>query len=383
MKFRLLLMPTLFTCLAFMPASVLAGPLKFSKQRIGTGTYESASIFDVNLDGELDIVSGEYWYPGPDFKTAHKICTIKETSTYYEDFSNYPMDVNGDGYKDIVTGGWFDKKLQWRENPKGKPVEWTTHDIATVGNLERGCFWDIDGDGYVEAVPALPNNGVYIFILERDADGKGNGTFKRVDIYGEKQGNGMGFGDINGDGRGDLILHHGWLEAPRKPFEEAWAWHPDFELGDASVPLYVYDMNGDGKNDLIVGQGHDYGLAWHEQKTEGGKRVWVKHDIETERSQFHDMNMADLDNDGTLELITGKRYHAHNGNDPGGDEPIGLYYYTLNSPTPQRHVIDWGPPERASGTGIYLWIDDINQDGWKDILAPGKEGLYLFLNEGK
>src|SRR5690606_2187171 len=117
-----------------------------------------------------------------------KIATILEQSTYYDDFSNYPMDVNGDGYVDIVTGGWFGEKLSWRENPKGQPVEWTTHDIAVVGNVERGCFWDIDGDGHAEAVPNLPNIGVVIFILDRDEAGKGKGTFTRVDIYAEKQG---------------------------------------------------------------------------------------------------------------------------------------------------------------------------------------------------
>ena len=363
--------------------SACAADLNFERQRIGTGTYESGAICDINNDGVLDIVSGEYWHPGPDFSKSHKITTILEQSTYFDDFSNYPMDVNGDGYVDIVTGGWFGKSVSWRENPKGEPVEWTTHLIAEVGNVERGCFWDIDGDGHVEVVPNLPNNGVVIFILERDAAGKGTGTFKRVDVYGEKQGHGLGFGDINGDGRGDLVIPTGWLEAPEKPFEEAWTFHADLELGDASIPVLVHDVNGDGKNDLIVGQGHDYGLAWMEQGMADGKRTWTKHEVETKRSQFHVMDIADLDNDGIPELITGKRYHAHNGSDPGAAEPVGLYYYPLTGTDLKRHVIDYGPADKASGTGIYFWVEDIDGNGWKDILAPGKEGVYLFKNQGK
>ncbi len=357
--------------------------LTFEKQRIGTGTYEAGSICDINNDGVLDIVSGEYWHPGPDFTASHKIATILEQSTYFDDFSNYPMDVNGDGYVDIVSGGWFAKKLVWRENPQGTTVEWVTHEIAEVGNVERGCFWDIDGDGFVEAVPNLPNDGVAIFVLERDEAGKGKGTFRRVDVYGEKQGHGLGFGDINGDGRDDIVLPHGWLEAPAKPFDEAWTFHAELELGEASVPVLVYDMNGDGKNDLIVGQGHDYGLAWIEQGMAEGKRTWTKHEIETDRSQFHVLDLADLDNDGTPELITGKRYHAHNGSDPGAAEPVGLYYYPLTGTELKRHVIDYGPADTASGSGIYFWVADIDGNGWKDILAPGKEGIYLFKNQGK
>lgn len=379
------LTPSVTTTLAMLALAALpamGAPLQFEKQRIGTGTYEAGAILDVNNDGVLDIVSGEYWHPGPTFAASHKIGTILEQSTYYDDFSNYPMDVNGDGYLDIVTGGWFGKKVQWRENPQGQPVEWPVHDIDTVGNVERGCFWDLDGDGHVELVPNLPNDGVVAFKLERDASGKGTGTFKRYDLYAEKQGHGLGFGDINGDGRGDLILHNGWLEAPENTFEGTWTLHPEFDLGESSVPILVYDVNGDGKNDLIVGQGHDYGLAWYAQGESDGKRTWTRHDIETKRSQFHDMDLADLDRDGIPELITGKRYHAHNGSDPGAAEPVSLTYYVIAGGTFERHDIDYGPPETSSGTGIYFWVADIDGNGWNDILAPGKEGVYLFKNQG-
>jgi len=94
------------------------------------------------------------------------------------------------------------------------------------------------------------------------------------------------------------------------------------------------------------------------------------------------MRLADLDNDGEPELITGKRYHAHNGNDPGAEEPVGLYYYSLKGGKPQCVTIDYGPAGESSGAGIYMWIADIDKNGWNDIIAPGKEGLYLFRNYG-
>lgn len=383
MKYRMKAGAALVAFVALGSAPLATAELRFEKQRIGTGTYEAGSMFDVDKDGVMDIVSGEYWHRGPDFTESHKIGTILEQATYYDDFSNYPMDVNGDGYLDIVSGGWFGMKMVWRENPKGTAAEWPVHDIDTVGNVERGCFWDVDGDGVLEAVPNLPNNGIVIFVLNRDAAGNGTGSFRRVDVYAEKQGHGLGFGDINGDGRGDFVMHDGWLEAPAKPFDEAWVFHSGLDLGESSVPILLYDISGDGRLDLIVGQGHNYGLAWYEQAGPKADPTWVKHDVETDRSQFHDMALADLNRDGIPELITGKRYHAHNGNDPGAAEPVGLYYYPLKGGNLVRHEIDYGDPESCSGTGIYMWVADVDGNGWQDILAPGKEGIYLFRNMGE
>jgi hypothetical protein len=105
--------------------------------------------------------------------------------------------------------------------------------------------------------------------------------------------------------------------------------------------------------------------------------------VETDRSQFHVIDFADVDNDGEMELVTGKRWRAHLGKDPGADDPLGLYYYELNKGDFERITLDYGPAGQASGTGIYFWVEDIDNNGWKDILAPGKEGMYLFKNHGK
>ncbi len=371
----------LITAMMMTSAAADSAPLEFDRMRIGDKTYEAASIFDVNNDGVKDLFSGGYWYEGPDFKTAHKVTDIRYMDTYYDCFSNYPMDVNGNGLLDIVSGGWWNETLLWRENP-GDTSEWTSHEVAKVGNIERNCFCDITGDGYMEVVPVT--SPVHFFQLVRDENGKGTGEFKQFTIPVGGGGHGLGCGDINGNGRTDLVFSGGWLEAPEDPFNlEAWKWHPEFNFGLASVPILVHDVNEDGLPDLIVGAGHDYGLWWMEQGRDGiDNRTWTRHDIETERSQFHDLQLADLDNDGKLDLITGKRYYAHNGNDPGADDPVGVYYYKINQGEFLRRTIDYGPADSHSGAGIYFWIEDVNGNGWKDILAPGKEGLYLFLNKG-
>lgn len=81
-------------------------------------------------------------------------------------------------------------------------------------------------------------------------------------------------------------------------------------------------------------------------------------------------------------MITGKRYRAHNGNDPGEDDTVGIYYFKINNGTFQKHIIDQGTVGEASGCGIYFWVEDLDGNGLLDIIAPGKDGLYLFRNLG-
>lgn len=367
---------------AVLAMTAASAELTFVRERIGTGVYEAASAFDVDNNGVIDIVSGEYWYAGPDFQTAHKIWTVEKVDDYYDDFSDYPMDVNGDGYLDIVTGGWFGMALRWLENPKGQPVEWAVHDVAKVGNIERALHWDLDGDGVTEVMPVT--SPVHIFRLVRDAQGKGTGAFEQYTIPVGGGGHGAGAGDVNGDGRPDLIFPDGWLEAPVSTFDvNTWTWHQEFKLGSASVPVLVHDVNKDGLNDLIYGNAHDYGLYWVEQgKDAAGARTWTQHDIDPDRSQYHEMQLIDIDNDGEVELVTGKRYRAHAFHDPGSLDPLGLYYFEINGGKFERVTLDYGPADKASGAGIYLWAEDVDGNGWKDIVAPGKEGLYLFKNMG-
>ena len=76
-------------------------PVRFQQIHISDEWYESAGVFDVNNDGVLDIVSGAYWYPGPNFDKKCKIGPCKAEGEYFDDFSTIPMDVNGDGYLDF------------------------------------------------------------------------------------------------------------------------------------------------------------------------------------------------------------------------------------------------------------------------------------------
>ncbi|MBW7863810.1 MAG: VCBS repeat-containing protein [Candidatus Hydrogenedens sp.] len=359
-------------------------PLKFRKVLIADERYESAGVFDVNGDGLPDIVSGAWWYEGPDFKKRHRIGPVAAHDEYYDDFSTIPLDVNGNGRLDFITGGWWGNTLRWRENPGDPDREWPEHVIAEVGNVETTRAWDVDGDGVPEIVPNCPNGPLTVFKLDTDARGRGLGTFTAHRIFEGPQGHGLGAGDIAGNGRVDFALNHGWLEAPARPFDEPWVWHPEYQLsGSASVPILVADVNGDGLNDLIVGAGHDYGLHWVGQGRDGaGNRTWTPHCIDPDNSQYHDMMWLDLDGDGAPELVTGKRYRAHCGFDPGAFDPYGCYYFKWNGAHFTKQVIAYGPVRESKGLGLQFAVADLTGNGLPDIVAPGKDGLCVFYNEG-
>lgn len=355
--------------------------VQFTKQQIASESYESVGVFDVNGDDYPDIVSGEYWYEGPNFLNRHFIHELERRSEYWDDFTTIAMDVNGNGRTDIIAGGWFNETLSWLENP-GDNSGWEKHTIDHTGNVETARAWDVDGDGYLEIVPNTPNDSLKFYKLVRENDGDGTGTFQKIRVA-DSQGHGLGFGDINGDGRGDFVVSGGWLEAPEDVINGSWTFHDEFDFGSASIPILVEDVTGDGINDLIVGQAHGYGLDWYEHYIdEKGQREWIKHPIDPFHSQFHTMEWKDLDGDGNFELITGKRYRAHNGNDPGGKDPIGLYYFKWNGESFVKQTIAYGPSGEGKGTGINFSVTDLTNSGYKDIVVAGKDGLYVFFNKG-
>jgi len=364
-------------------------PLKWRRQWIADETYESAGVFDVNGDGVPDIVSGAFWYQGPDFRNKHFIGEVKAAGEYFDDFSTIAMDVNGDGRMDFVTGGWWGNTLRWRENPADPTKPWPEHIIGETGNVETTRAWDLDGCGVPELVANTPGRREVTVFKLKTQGGKGTGAFERFTVHEfpekESQGHGLGCGDIAGRGRMDIVLARGWLECPANPWRDAWTWHPGLTLdwGGASVPMLVVDVNGDGRNELIVGNGHGYGLTWYEpRRAAGGAIAWQPHPIDPFNAQYHDLMWVDIDGDGKPELVTGKRHRAHCGHEAGEWDDLGIYYFKWTGEGFAKQIIDYGPIGESKGCGIHFAVADLRGSGRLDLVAPGKDGLYVYYNEG-
>lgn len=363
--------------------------LKFSKRCLFISPNEGCAVADFNRDGKLDIVSGPVWFAAPDYIPR----PLRDLEEFQDDFyhsnGDLTYDVDGDGWIDVIAGDWLTPEIFWYQNP-GEPgltkgMKWKKH-LLVVGHRSNEAYdlHDFDGDGIPELFvncykPPLPQ-----IIWKFTKDAAGNPTLEEKKI-GESSGHGYAFGDVNGDGREDVLVESGWLERPAgDPWAGLWKFHPESALPHTSAPSIFTDLNGDGRGDIIFGRGHDYGLFWWEQgePKPDGTTTWTEHVIDTSWASIHFLVWTDLDGDGQCELIGGKRVRAHVFSDPGAHDPECLFYYTWDKATQTftRHPIaDFG---EGVGGGMQIRVADLNGDGRPDVVTSGKTGTWILMNEG-
>ena len=344
---------------------------------------EGVATGDVNGDGKTDVMAGPYWFEGPDWKKKHEIFSpqLFATVKYSDSFVSQGMDVNLDGWVDLVRIGFPGQAAVWHENPKNADGNWKTHLIhPTVGNESAG-FADVDGDGRLDLIGSSSDVGQMTWF--RAPTTPGATEWQRFPISGEKApgtakfAHGLGLGDLNGDGRADLLTKTGWWEAPPDRKTPNWVFH-EADLGEDCAQMYAYDVDGDGDNDVVASSAHRYGIWWHEQaKDAQGNTHWNHYSIHQKFSQTHGLLLLDMNGDGPPDLVTGKRYFAHNGKtDPGELEPPVLYWFEFKpgkSPVWIPHQVD-----DDSGVGVQVVAEDVTKDGSMDIVVANKKGVFVF-----
>jgi hypothetical protein len=409
---------TTFAALAFAAAALaqstpppaLDGSWK--KQQLTDNFWaEGATVIDVNKDGKMDVIYGPYWFEGPDFTKKHLIYpdtlrtkaklsdgTDKEiegfhgaksvTNGYSDNFLNAAYDINGDGWVDYIVMGFPGKETLWYENPQGKDEPWKKHVALDVTDSESPMFADINGDGRPDLLCMSGGHLGYASFDPKAPNDKWTWHAVTPKLAFQKFTHGIGFGDVNGDGKIDLLEAKGWWEQPKSlEGDPVWTKH-EAPFGGGGAQMYVMDVNKDGKPDVITSlAAHGYGLAWMEQTTDG----WKQHLItgtpaeagETGIifSQPHAIELADMNGDGVLDIVTGKRFWAHgNKGDPEPNAPAVVWWFELKRDGGTAkfipHLID-----NDSGVGTQFSVADLNGDKKPDVVVGNKRGAFVHIQK--
>ncbi len=373
--------------------------VKFEKIRLTDRYYcDGIDAGDINGDGQLDAIAGPVWYEGPEFAKAHafyKPVPLPPEASPSNSMFSFVHDFSGDDKPDILVLGRVHKHAAyWYENPGETDAPWQKHFAFERVRGESPALVSMRGDESRQVISHW--NGRWGWIEPLESDPRKPWAFKAI---GDDEGwpqfyHGEGVGDINNDGRRDLIINDGWYEQPSQSSGQ-WTLHRNkFAKGRGGAQMFAYDVDGDGDRDVITAlDGHGWGLAWFEQTTTDDGRIHFRErkimgDRNEEQrfgvafSQPHALAIADIDGDGLKDIVCGKRMWAHG---PKGDvepnaDPV-LYWFQLVRGS--EGAIHFRPHriDNRSGVGVQITVKDINADGRPDILTASKLGAFVFLNQ--
>ena len=379
---------------------------------------EGASAADLNNDGSADVISGPWWWEGPDYVKRHEFYpatatfqlklgpmttvavpgyegTLGTENKYSNNFFVWTHDFNVDGWRDILVIGFPGTDTSWFENPRGKAGHWVRHQVFDKTDNESPLFGDITGDGRPELVCITAGRYGY---AEPDWRAPAKPwTFHAISPD-NKYGNfthGLGIGDVDGDGRQDLLEKNGWWRQPASlGGDPVWTFHAQ-PMGSGGAQMFAYDVNGDGLNDIITAlAAHGFGLAWYEQYREGGTIRFREHVFMEKTpqdnpygvkfSEVHALALVDMDGDGVRDLVTGKRFWSHGRmGDPDRNDAAVVYWFRLTRGADR--AVDFVPYliDDQSGVGTQVVATDINQDGLPDLVVGNKRGTFVHIHQKK
>jgi hypothetical protein len=384
------------------PAKLEPSPLKFKKIVVDKRFHsEGVAVADVNQDGKIDVVNGEIWYEAPDwkphrFRAGKDDYTQGEKNVYSHSFCVWVEDINHDGYPDVIVVDFPGEPFAWYENPgkSGGDGLWKKHEIWHSACNETPQYVDLFGTGKRVIVmgwqPKGKGNEGQMAWFEPGADPTKPWVMHPIsepsrpgkEIPGtQKFSHGLGVGDLNGDGRLDVICTAGWWEQPEKVGDTPWTFHPA-NLGPACADMFAMDLDGDGKADVVSSSAHQFGIWSYMQKSGKDHPSFLKVDLFPKLvSETHSMVCMDLDGDGVKDFVTGKRFWSHGYSEPGSRGPAVLIWLKANKS--KDGTISFTPYEidNDSGVGTQFQVADINGDGKLDIITSNKKGTYIHLQE--
>ena len=372
---------------------------------------EGCTVADFNRDGARDVCAGRFIWLGPDFATRAAYTPERDNKegmnrtpyradTGYSDyFEQFAHDFNGDGWPDVLVYGLPGTPASIFVNPGAAAqfaaeMSWARHDILAVANGESPDLADVTGDGKPEL---LCHTGGQFGFAEIDwknplaparfraITAKTAGSEQAIHRYTH----GYGAGDVNGDGRIDILTNGGWYEQPADISDDRlWPLHAA-NFGEGGAQMHALDANGDGRTDIVTSiKAHSYGLSWFEQNADGTfterailGRAAADNANAAGFSQIHAVRIEDIDADGLPDIVAGKRRWAHG--PLGDDEPMAppvLCWFKLvrdvSAPGGARfvkHEID-----NDSGVGTQFWTGTLADKAKPAIVTANKHGVFVF-----
>jgi hypothetical protein len=366
---------------------------------------EGVAIADVNKDGKIDVLAGEVWYEAPDWKMHEIRKPFRDYGNglggYSETFCCWTDDLNGDGFADYIVIRFPGAPCYWYENPKGGTGHWKEHKIWHSACNETPTYVDLFGTGKRVLLmgfqpPGKENEGQMAYFTPSEDPTQlwkmhpiSEPSAKGHEVPGTQRfSHGLGVGDLNGDGRLDVICTGGWWEQPATVEDKPWKYHPircvdskkeDFTFGQACADMFAYDVNGDGRPDIVSSSAHKFGIWADLQRGDKAEPVFQRQVLFRDLlSETHAMHCVDINGDGLKDLVTGKRWWSHGRAEPGSDKPAMLYWFEAKKTgdgsiqfTP--HAID-----DDSGIGTQFVVADTNGDKLLDVVIANKKGVFLF-----
>ncbi len=384
---------------------------------VSIGNHESR-LGDLDGDDDLDILTKPYTWDTPRVdvwinEIPHTLPldqwqrTVVDASRPWRGVFIDAADLDGDGDRDIITGGW------WYANPGDAGGPWTRRTIGSPLN-NMAAVYDFDGDGDLDILGTegegsaandsfvwARNDGTGTFTIHHNvaagdgdflqgvavdrfspggplqvalswhATGKGvqvltvpadpatgTWTFQRISTISQDEG--LSSGDIDRDGDADLLLGTKWLR------NDGAAWSVHTLHAGTGLPdrNRLIDVNGDGRLDAVVGyeaNGEPGKLAWYEQPA-AATDPWTEHVIATTVIGPMSLDVADLDNDGDADLVVGE----HTTTDPATAR-LWVFENTDGAGGAWAPVLVHTGDEHHDGA----ILSDVDLDGDLDILSIG------------
>lgn len=328
--------------------------------------YGVYAVGDIDNDGHNDIVAAAdnprlSWRRYPDL-SAFPIAASAAVG-----FEVHLADIDNDGDLDVLTSGagitWFENPLPQESPESGTWVmhEFGSHGTGSSDGAHDFKVGDVNNDGLVDAVER-DKERAWTFYLQNDAGGWQTFT---VDAANNVEGTALG--DLDGDRDLDITDGLAWFECPDDPMNDTWTRH-DLGPNHSQTRVAIGDLNGDGRPDILTGPAEFGGTltCWYKAPPDPRNGVW---EIDTfiifNDPNFHTMQIGDIDRDGANDIVLGVTgWEGNSSWEPGWRRHVSVFY-NVNKDGSAWEEQRWHA-ERGVWQGV---LGDVGSDGDLDLLS--------------